>query len=74
VALLRISWDKGWGIKARAVKRGLARRAPEVVGRFGVDEKAIAKRHRHLTIVADLELSRVLYLADDRKQESLNGF
>ena len=72
--VLRISWDEGWGIKARAVKRGLARRIPEVVGRIGVDEKAIAKRHRYLTIVADLEQSRVLYLADDRKQESLDGF
>jgi len=74
VGLLRISWDEGWGIKARAVKRGLVRRGAEVVGRLGVDEKAIAKRHRYLTIVADLEQSRVLYLADDRKQESLDGF
>jgi len=72
--LLRISWDEGWGIKARAVKRGLARRSPDVVGRIGVDEKAMAKRHRYLMIVADLEQSRVLYLADDRKQESLDGF
>jgi transposase len=74
VGLLRISWDEGWGIKGRAVKRRLARRAPEIVGRLGVDEKAIAKRHRYLTIVADLEQSRVLYLADDRKQDSLDGF
>jgi len=74
VGLLRISWDEGWGIKARAVKRGLARRGAEVVARLGVDEKAIAKRHRYLTIVADLTQSRVLYLADDRKQESLDGF
>jgi transposase len=74
VAVLRISWDEGWGIKARAVKRGLARRGAEVVGRIGVDEKAIAKRHRYLTIVADLEQSRVLYLADDRQQESLDRF
>lgn len=41
---------------------------------MGVDEKAIAERHRYLTIVADLEQSRVLYLADDLKQESLDGF
>jgi transposase len=74
VGLLRITWDEGWGIKARAVKRGLARRQQDVVARLGVDEKAIAKRHRYLTIVADLEQSRVLYLADDRKQESLDGF
>jgi transposase len=74
VRLLRITWDEGWGIKARAVKRGLARRAPEVVSRIGVDEKAIAKRHRYLTVVADLERHRVLYLADDRQQASLDGF
>ena len=31
VGLLRISWDEGWGIKAQAVTRGLARRGPDVV-------------------------------------------
>ena len=72
--LLRISWDEGWGIKTPAVKRGLARRDQEVVARLGVDEKAIAKRHRYLTIVADLDQSRVLYMADDRKQASLDSF
>jgi transposase len=74
VRLLRITWDEGWGIKGRAVKRGLARRQQDAVARLGVDEKAIAKRHRYLTVVADLEQSRVLYLADDRKQESLDSF
>jgi transposase len=69
--LLRITWDEAWGIK---VTRGLARRAAEVVAHLGVDEKAIAKRHKYLTVVADLDRSRVLYLADDRKQESLDGF
>jgi transposase len=44
------------------------------VAHLGVDEKAIAKRHRYLTVVADLDRSRVLYLADDRKQESRDGF
>ncbi len=72
--LLGISWDEAWGIKERAVARGLARRQAESVAHLGVDEKAIAKRHRYLTVVADLDRSRVLYLADDRKQESLDGF
>lgn len=72
--LLRITWDEAWGIKGRAVKRGLARRGAEVVPHVGVDEKAIAKRHRYLTLVADLDRKRVLYVADDRKQDSLDGF
>jgi transposase len=72
--LLRISWDAAWGIKARAVSRGLARRGRELVHHLGVDEKAIAKRHRYLTVVADLDRGQVRYLADDRKQESLDGF
>jgi len=72
--LLRITWDEAWGIKGRAVKRGLARRGQEGVPHLGVDEKAIAKRHRYLTLVADLDRNRVLYVADDRKQDSLDGF
>jgi len=70
----RISGDEAWGIKSPAVRRGLARRPAEVVPHLGVDEKAIAKRHRYLTVVTDLERHRVLYLADDRQQESLDGF
>jgi len=57
---LGLTWGEGWGIKGRAVKRGLARRQQTVVSRLGVDEKAIAKRHRYLTVVADLDRSRVL--------------
>jgi transposase len=72
--LLRISWDEAGGIEARAVRRGLARRGAEVVAHLGVDEKAIAKRHKYLTVVADLDRSRVLFLTEDRTQASLDGF
>lgn len=72
--LLRITWDEAWGIKERAVARGLSRRCQDITTHLGIDEKAIAKRHRYLTVVADLDRSRVLYLAEDRKQESLDGF
>lgn len=73
-SLLRISWDEAWGIKARAVARGLARRSEEAVRHLGVDEKAVAKGHCYLTVVADLDRDRVLYLADGRKAESLDEF
>ena len=41
---------------------------------LGIDETAFAWRHRYVTVVTDLERSRVLYVADDRGRESLDGF
>jgi len=35
-----LSWDEVDGIMERAVRRGLARREPELFPRIGVDEKA----------------------------------
>jgi hypothetical protein len=71
---LGLSWDEIHGIMERAVKRGLARRQAEPIHRLGVDEKAFRKGHKYFTLVNDLERSRVLYVAEDRKQESLDGF
>ena len=58
----------------RAVKRGLKRREAEPVPRLGVDEKAFRKGQKYLTVVNDLTRNRVLYVAEDRKQSSLDGF
>ena len=71
---LGLSWDEVHGILERAVKRGLARRTQEEVGYLGVDEKAFRKGHKYLTIVNDLSGGRVLFVAEDRKQSSLDGF
>jgi len=72
--ILRISWDEAWGIMVRAVKRGRSRKAPTVVRRLGVDEKAAAKGHRYLTLVCDLEEGTVEHIAEERKKESLEGY
>ena len=58
----------------RAVKRGRQRKAPKVVRRIGVDEKAAAKGHNYLTLVCDLEEGTVEHIAEERKQESLDGY
>jgi transposase len=71
---LGLSWDEVHAIMERAVERGLARRQAEPVTYVGVDEKAFSKGHRYVTLVNDLERSRVLYVAEDRKQTSLDGF
>jgi transposase len=39
-----------------------------------MDEKAFRKGHNYLTLVDDLRGSRVLYVAEDREQKSLDGF
>jgi transposase len=72
--LLNLSWDEIHGILERAVKRGLERRQAEPVAQIGVDEKAFRKGHKYLTLVNDLARGRVLYVAEDRKQSSLDGF
>jgi transposase len=72
--LLKLSWDEIHGILERAVKRGLERRKAELVSQIGVDEKAFRKGHSYLTLVNDLIRGRVLYVAEDRKQSSLDGF
>jgi len=39
-----------------------------------VDEKSFRRGHRYLTLVNDLQRSRVLYVGEARTQESLDGF
>ena len=71
---LGLSWDEIHGIMERAVQRGLERRKAETVSQVGVDEKAFRKGHSYLTLVNDLVRGRVLYVAEERRQSSLDGF
>jgi len=71
---LHLSWDEIHGIMERAVERGLERRQAEPIAYLGVDEKAFRKGHSYLTVVNDLDRSRVLYVAAGREQASLDGF
>lgn len=71
---LHLSWDEAAGIQERAVRRGLARRRTEPIRYLGIDETSFQRRHRYVTVVSDLEKSRVLFVAEDRKRESLDRF
>jgi len=71
---LKLSWDEVHSIMNRAVRRGLKRRKAESVRYLGIDEKAYRKGHSYLTLVNDLEGGRVLYVAEDREEKSLDGF
>lgn len=71
--LLGLSWDEAWGIMARAVARGQARKRAEPIRHVGVDEKAFRKGHRYMTVVCDLGRATVEHVAEGRRQESLEA-
>ena len=72
--ILGLSWDEAWHLMERAVTRGQARKVHRVIPQLGVDEKAIAKGHRYLTLVCDLQAGTVEYLGAERTQESLAAY
>ncbi len=72
--LLRITWDEARHLMERAVYRGRAAKALDVPKQIGVDEKAIAKGHRYMTLVCDLDAATVEYIGEDRKEKSLGDY
>jgi len=75
-AILGLSWDEADGIKQRAVKRGLARKTPEVMKRLCVDEKGMGGGQNYLTIVAKVteDQTTVEFIEEDRERASLDAF
>jgi transposase len=73
-ALLGLSWDEIHNLMERAVQRGLERRQAEPIPRIGIDEKSFRKRHRYVTVVNDLTGARVLFVTEERKEDSLDEF
>jgi transposase len=69
-----LSWDETDGIMQRAAARGLARRRAEAPARLGVDEVSIARGHRYMTVMTDLDAMEVLHVAEDRTSGSLESY
>ena len=72
--IMRVSWDEARGIMERAVSRGLARKESIPIRNLGVDEKAILKGHRYVTLAYDLDRGVVDEVVKDRKRESLERY
>lgn len=83
----RLSWTEvaeifqtNWGVVHRAVKwvvdYGLTNRALEGIESIGVDEIAVWKGHKYLTVVYQIDngTRRLLWVARERTEESLRGF
>jgi transposase len=68
--LLRISWDQAHRIMARAVERGVDRRELDRVQYVGMDEKSFGRGQSYISVLTDLEGSRVLEVSEGRDREA----
>ena len=70
------SWDSVYRAIYWVVSVGLARREIEAVEAIGIDEIQYRRGHKYLTLVYQLDegRKRLLYVAKDRTEASLNGF
>jgi transposase len=68
--LLGIGWDTAQEIMRRAVQRGLDRRQLEQLKYLGMDEKSFRRGQSYVTLLTDLEESRVLDVVEERTAEA----
>ena len=68
--LLRLDWHSAHQIMERAVERGLRRRKIETVRLVGIDEKSFGRGQDYVSLMTDLEQSRVLDVVADRTAEA----
>ena len=69
-ALLELSWSAAHTIMERAVERGLERRTEEPIKYVGIDEKSFGRGQDYISLMVDIEGSRVIEVAKDRSAES----
>ena len=65
--LLRLEWHQLHSIMKRAVERGLKRRGNDEIAWVGMDEKSFRKGHNYVSLMNDLEHSRVLDVVEGRE-------
>jgi len=68
--LLGIGWNTAQEIMRRAVERGLERRQLENLKHLGMDEKSFKRGQSYITLLTDLEQSRVLDVVEERTSEA----
>jgi transposase len=68
--LLGLSWDTAQEIMSRAVERGLERRQLEDLKHLGMDEKSFKRGQSYVTLLTDLNRSRVLDVVQERTTEA----
>jgi transposase len=68
--LLGLGWDTTHEIMGRAVERGLERRQLEGLKHLGMDEKSFKRGQSYITLLTDLDQSRVLDVVEERTSQA----
>ena len=71
---LKVGWDLIKEIVRDHLNKRLKRRSWGHVRRIGIDEIAVRKGHRYMTVVVDLDTGQVLYTAPGRDHTCLEAF
>jgi len=71
---LSMSWNTIKNIEKVYLKRHFSKPDLSRVRRIAIDEFAVAKGHEYMTVVLDLDTTRVLYVGNGRSQDSLRKF
>jgi transposase len=71
---LGVSWDVIKDIQKRDLGRRFARPGLKHLRQIAIDEIAVAKGHRHLTVVLDLESGAVVFVGDGKGADALKPF
>jgi transposase len=71
---LNVSWDVVKDIQKADLSRRFARPALKGLRQIAIDEIAVAKGHRYLTVVMDLESGAVVFVGDGKGADALKPF
>jgi len=71
---LDVGWDLVKGIVKRRLARLASKRKWKDLTHIAIDEIAIKRGHRYLTVVLDLETGRAVYVEQGKDHEALEGF
>jgi transposase len=71
---LGVGWDLIKEIQKRDLSRRFARPKLKHLKRIAIDEIAIAKGHRYLTVVMDLDSGAVVFVGDGKGADALKPF
>jgi transposase len=69
-----VSWDVAKDIEKRRLHRKYSKYSLKGVRRIAVDEIAVRRGHRYMTLVMDLDTGRILYVHEGKSAASLKPF